>query len=37
MRVDLIIQPHLSADEFAELGQLAESYGIVGKMQQLTC
>ena len=30
MRVDLIIQPHLSADEFAELGQLAESYGISG-------
>ena len=30
MRVDLIIQPHLSADEFAELGELAEAYGITG-------
>ena len=30
MRVDLIIQPHLSAGEFAELGALAESYGITG-------
>jgi alkanesulfonate monooxygenase SsuD/methylene tetrahydromethanopterin reductase-like flavin-dependent oxidoreductase (luciferase family) len=30
MRVDLIIQPHLSATEFAELGKLAESYGITG-------
>jgi 5,10-methylenetetrahydromethanopterin reductase len=30
MRVDLIIQPHLSADEFAVLGELAESYGISG-------
>lgn len=28
MRVDLIIQPHLSADEFVELGKLAEGYGI---------
>ncbi|MEE9249599.1 MAG: LLM class flavin-dependent oxidoreductase [Alphaproteobacteria bacterium] len=30
MRVDLIIQPHLPASEFAELGELAESYGISG-------
>jgi alkanesulfonate monooxygenase SsuD/methylene tetrahydromethanopterin reductase-like flavin-dependent oxidoreductase (luciferase family) len=30
MRVDLIIQPHLPADEFAALGELAESYGITG-------
>ena len=30
MRVDLIIQPHLPADEFAALGELAESYGISG-------
>jgi len=30
MRVDLIIQPHLSAAEFAELGALAEGYGIAG-------
>lgn len=30
MRVDLIIQPHLSATEFVELGKLAESYGITG-------
>ena len=30
MRVDLIIQPHLSAAEFAELGVLAERYGISG-------
>lgn len=30
MRVDLIIQPHLSAAEFAELGALAEGYGIYG-------
>jgi alkanesulfonate monooxygenase SsuD/methylene tetrahydromethanopterin reductase-like flavin-dependent oxidoreductase (luciferase family) len=30
MRVDLIIQPHLSAAEFATLGELAESYGISG-------
>lgn len=30
MRVDLIIQPHLAAAEFAALGELAESYGIAG-------
>ncbi len=30
MRVDLIIQPHLPAEEFAALGELAESYGISG-------
>jgi len=30
VRVDLIIQPHLAAEEFAELGALAESYGITG-------
>jgi alkanesulfonate monooxygenase SsuD/methylene tetrahydromethanopterin reductase-like flavin-dependent oxidoreductase (luciferase family) len=30
MRVDLIIQPHLSAAEFAELGAMAERYGITG-------
>jgi len=30
MRVDLIIQPHLPAAEFAALGELAESYGITG-------
>jgi alkanesulfonate monooxygenase SsuD/methylene tetrahydromethanopterin reductase-like flavin-dependent oxidoreductase (luciferase family) len=30
MRVDLILQPHLSATEMAELGQLAERYGITG-------
>ena len=30
MRIDLIIQPHLSADEFSTLGTLAESYGISG-------
>ena len=30
MRVDLIIQPHLPAAEFAALGELAESYGISG-------
>jgi alkanesulfonate monooxygenase SsuD/methylene tetrahydromethanopterin reductase-like flavin-dependent oxidoreductase (luciferase family) len=30
MRIDLIIQPHLSADEFVELGTLAESVGISG-------
>jgi alkanesulfonate monooxygenase SsuD/methylene tetrahydromethanopterin reductase-like flavin-dependent oxidoreductase (luciferase family) len=30
MRVDLIIQPHLSAAEFAELGELAERNGISG-------
>ena len=30
MRVDLIIQPHLSAEEFVELGTLAESVGISG-------
>ncbi len=30
MRVDLIIQPHLPAEEFAALGALAESYGISG-------
>ncbi|MFQ5635824.1 MAG: LLM class flavin-dependent oxidoreductase, partial [Gammaproteobacteria bacterium] len=30
MRIDLIIQPHLSADEFVELGRLAEGYGISG-------
>jgi alkanesulfonate monooxygenase SsuD/methylene tetrahydromethanopterin reductase-like flavin-dependent oxidoreductase (luciferase family) len=30
VRVDLIIQPHLPADEFAALGELAEGYGISG-------
>ena len=30
VRVDLIIQPHLDAAEFAALGELAESYGISG-------
>jgi alkanesulfonate monooxygenase SsuD/methylene tetrahydromethanopterin reductase-like flavin-dependent oxidoreductase (luciferase family) len=30
MKVHLIIQPHLPADEFAVLGELAESYGISG-------
>ncbi|MDP6616675.1 MAG: LLM class flavin-dependent oxidoreductase [Gammaproteobacteria bacterium] len=30
MRVDLIIQPHLPAAEFAALGELAEQYGISG-------
>lgn len=30
MRVDLIIQPHLSHSEFAELGELAERNGISG-------
>lgn len=30
MRVDLIIQPHLPATEFAALGELAEGYGISG-------
>ena len=30
MRVDLIIQPHLSSAEFVELGTLAERYGIGG-------
>ena len=30
MRIDLIIQPHMSHDEFVELGTLAESVGISG-------
>lgn len=30
MRVDLIIQPHTGAEEMAELGRMAESYGIEG-------
>jgi len=30
MRIDLIIQPHLAAAEFVELGRLAESLGISG-------
>lgn len=30
MRVDLILQPHLSAAEVTKLGELAESYGIHG-------
>jgi len=30
MRVDLVIQPHLSAATMAELGRLAEGYGISG-------
>jgi alkanesulfonate monooxygenase SsuD/methylene tetrahydromethanopterin reductase-like flavin-dependent oxidoreductase (luciferase family) len=30
MRIDLIIQPHLPAAEFAALGELAERYGITG-------
>ncbi len=30
MRVDLILQPHLSATEVAGLGELAERYGISG-------
>jgi 5,10-methylenetetrahydromethanopterin reductase len=30
MRVDLILQPHLSAEEALRLGKLAESYGITG-------
>jgi len=30
MRIDLILQPHLSAVEMVELGELAESYGITG-------
>lgn len=30
MRVDLVIQPHLAAAEMAELGRLAERYGISG-------
>ena len=30
MRIDLILQPHLSATEVAKLGELAESYGITG-------
>lgn len=30
MRVDLIIQPHFSASQFAELGALAERHGIGG-------
>jgi alkanesulfonate monooxygenase SsuD/methylene tetrahydromethanopterin reductase-like flavin-dependent oxidoreductase (luciferase family) len=30
VRVDLIIQPHLPAAEFAALGELAEGYGISG-------
>jgi len=30
VRVDLILQPHISAAEVAELGALAESYGIYG-------
>lgn len=30
MRIDVIIEPHLSAEETARLGRLAESYGIGG-------
>jgi alkanesulfonate monooxygenase SsuD/methylene tetrahydromethanopterin reductase-like flavin-dependent oxidoreductase (luciferase family) len=30
MRIDLILQPHLSAAEMVKYGQLAESYGITG-------
>jgi len=30
MRVDLILQPHFSAEEMTKLGRLAESYGIYG-------
>ena len=30
MRVDLILQPHLSAAEMQKLGAMAESYGISG-------
>jgi len=30
MRIDLILQPHLSASEISELGQMAERYGITG-------
>jgi len=30
VRVDLILQPHLSATKVAALGELAESYGITG-------
>jgi 5,10-methylenetetrahydromethanopterin reductase len=30
MRIDLILQPHFSADEMIKLGTLAESYGIFG-------
>ena len=30
MRIDLILQPHLSATDMVKLGQLAESYGITG-------
>jgi 5,10-methylenetetrahydromethanopterin reductase len=30
MRIDVILEPHLSAEEMARLGRLAESYGIGG-------
>jgi 5,10-methylenetetrahydromethanopterin reductase len=30
MRIDLILQPHLSAGEVVELGRMAEGYGIAG-------
>lgn len=30
MRIDLILQPHLGASEVAELGRMAEHYGIEG-------